>query len=277
MNHNLLRERPPTSLGPARISAHRAVQLLSRAELANLAPESDYSHDNLGWREKSGTLVTHPIPTEKSSFLIGLAIHTLEVVVTEGGVVSGHFELIGSSNRDAETWLDQQLVSVGLHTASEVALPYELPPDITDGDKYVASRVDLAVLASWFGLGHRVLSNLVDQIGDAAGVSPIRCWPHHFDLATFVTLEKGDAESAAGVGLGLSPGDASYAQPYFYITLDPPPESKCTVPAPGHWHNDGFKGMVVTADELLTLDDVESGAADFVERSFTVGRDHLGY
>lgn len=277
MNQNRLRERPPTSLGPARISAHRAVQLLSRVALSNLAPEPDYSHDNLGWWEESATLVTHPIPTKAGSFVFGLVIPNLEIVTANDGVVSKRFELNGASNEDAEAWLDRQLGSLGLHRASNVDLPYELPPEINRVDNFVANRVDLAVLASWLGLGHRVLSTLIDQIDDALSVNPVRCWPHHFDLGTFVTFEAGDTGSATGVGLGLSPGDDYYAQPYFYIRLDPPPESKCTVPPPGHWHDDGFRGMVATADELLTRDNIASGAVDFVQNSFSIASEHLGY
>ena len=49
------------------------------------------------------------------------------------------------------------------------------------------------------------------------GPSPVRCWPHHFDIATCVALESGDPERERGIGTGLSPGDGTYGQPYFHV------------------------------------------------------------
>ncbi len=47
--------------------------------------------------------------------------------------------------------------------------------------------------------------------------SAVRCWPHHFNIATYVFLETGNPETARGVGVGMSPGDEGYGERYFYI------------------------------------------------------------
>src|SRR6267142_868339 len=46
------------------------------------------------------------------------------------------------------------------------------------------------------------------------GPGPLLCGPHHFDLAMLVRLDAGASESARSVGVGVSPGDEFYAQPY---------------------------------------------------------------
>ena len=48
------------------------------------------------------------------------------------------------------------------------------------------------------------------------------------------------------------------------------------LPAPGHWHTEGFVGAVVTADELLSVPSIERTAQSFVYGAFTLGRARLG-
>jgi hypothetical protein len=52
--------------------------------------------------------------------------------------------------------------------------------------------------------------------------------------------------------VGLSPGDASYPQPYFYVGPYPHPPLESLRPlASGHWHREGWLAAVLTADELI--------------------------
>ena len=91
----------------------------------------------------------------------------------------------------------------------------------------------------------------------ACSSSPVRCWAHHFDIATVISLEGGDAEVARSIGLGLSPGDDSYGEPYFYVAPWPHPEADQLedVAAIGHWHMAGFVAYVVTGSEFAGDDD----------------------
>ncbi len=74
----------------------------------------------------------------------------------------------------------------------------------------------------------------------------VRCWPHHFDIGTVVDL-KSTAEGCS-IGLGLSPGDESYDQPYFYVNPYPNPDLSALPPllAGDHWHTQGWMGVVAT-------------------------------
>ena len=63
----------------------------------------------------------------------------------------------------------------------------------------------LHALAAWYGLADAVLTEVAARHKDIhPGPSAVRCWPHHFDIATYVALEEGDFEVARGVGIGLS-------------------------------------------------------------------------
>ena len=93
-----------------------------------------------------------------------------------------------------------------------------------------------------------------------------------------MSLESGDPETARGVGLGLSPGDGNYNQPYFYI--NPWPRLDVSdlpdIPPPGHWHTEGFVGAVATGGEILSQSDLAGGTAEFLRRAYAAGRDKLG-
>ncbi len=106
----------------------------------------------------------------------------------------------------------------------------------------------------------------------------MRCWPHHFDIATYVQLEEGNFESAKGIGIGMSPGDESYDQPYFYINPWPhmDPQKLPDAPVPGHWHTQDFVGAIATGGEVLTATGAETAMQSFVRTSFEIGRAHLG-
>ena len=51
--------------------------------------------------------------------------------------------------------------------------------------------------------------------------TPVRCWPHHFDIATLLNIGQ---ENLQSIGIGLSPGDSNNREPYFYVTMWPYPD-----------------------------------------------------
>src|SRR5262249_62334200 len=82
----------------------------------------------------------------------------------------------------------------------------------------------LAELVAWFGNAGLSLGSIQRQmIGRKLAASPVRCWPHHFDIATLTTLPARNAGATGYVGAGLSPGDEYYDEPYFYVSVYPNP------------------------------------------------------
>ena len=137
----------------------------------------------------------------------------------------------------------------------------------------------LTALAAWFGLSDRALRDFAaNNSGIQPGPSPLNCWPHHFDIATYVGLEDGDGEDSRGVGVGLSPGDETYEQSYFYVNPWPhlDPIDLPELPGLGHWHRDGFVGAILTGNELLVAADATEGTAVFIAEAFAIGRGKLG-
>src|SRR5204863_8996466 len=73
----------------------------------------------------------------------------------------------------------------------------------------------------------------------AAGA--VLCWPHHFDLATLLTLGSGKS-----IGVGFAPGDDGIRESYWYVNLFPYPDPSCLEPLQdGRWHTGGWTGAVL--------------------------------
>lgn len=282
MNVNTdLRAVAPTALSTARSIAHNAAQLLTSAARANLDPAPDDSHSNLGWDKAGHRFLSQPLTCDKAEIFVGLSLSPLRLELTTMGGGLASLELDGSSMSDAHKWLDSQLEQHGLQPGSGAELPYDLPADVATVTTFGSARfaTELSALAAWFGLAETVLADFAAAHADLhPGPGPVRCWPHHFDIATYVQLEPGDFESARGVGVGMSPGDESYGQPYFYINAWPHLDANDLpeLPAPGHWHREGFVGAIATAEEVLSLENIYAQLPSFVEGAFSLGRQKLG-
>jgi hypothetical protein len=81
----------------------------------------------------------------------------------------------------------------------------------------------------------------------------VRCWPHHFDIATLIDRGAAADKTARSVGVGMEPGDDSYAEPYYYVNAYPPPAAGAMLPAlagDGSWHTAGWFGAVLPGSRL---------------------------
>ena len=280
-SESIIRNCPPTELSHARAVAHRAVQLVTAAARANLEPAADDSHSNLGWDKTSRLFVSQPLPGQDGDRFVGLTLAPLRLNVIENDQSQASCNLQGLALSDAFRWLDGQLMDRGLSPASGARIPYGLPTEVEAVSGFQTEDVadQMECLAGWFDLAAVHLEQFAAVHTDLSpGPGPVRCWPHHFDIATYVQLETGDFESARGVGVGLSPGDESYNQPYFYINPWPhlDPSDLPDLPPPGHWQTEGFVGAIATGEEVLTLDDIARDLPQFIGRAFDIGQTRLG-
>jgi hypothetical protein len=110
---------------------------------------------------------------------------------------------------------------------------------------------------SWLANAASILSATFGSLEEA---STIRCWPHHFDIATLLTFPAADdSGDAAHVGAGLSPGDGARPSPYYYVNGWPPPaaEDLPTLTGPGSWNTEGWIGAVLDAHEIVAHSSAE--------------------
>jgi hypothetical protein len=245
----------PAALAEARLQLHHAVQVVSAVGATLLAPLPDDSHPNLGWEENHAALAGHSVPGEHP-FRAALRLADAVLLLLDASSrVAAELALRGQTLDGATAWLGRAIEARGatLPRGGLRRPPYDLPDHpVAHGVPFPAAPAPaFAELAHWFGNAHRALAAVAARNEDAGAV---RCWPHHFDIATLLTVER-DAEGRASrtIGAGLSPGDESYGEPYFYVSPwpDPDPADLPPLSAGGHWHTQDFTAAILTRSELV--------------------------
>jgi hypothetical protein len=241
----------------ARLELHHALQLVVSSAISYLPRVADDSHTNLGWHEESRALLSHELPAPGGAVRVGIRPLDLTVVVRDersGGVQE--LPLPGRTLAEAEHELVQRLGALGLDAARWVSEKHYTIPhhDVVAGARFntVVGGAH-AELGRLFHNAHELASAVAHETPGAAAP---RLWPHHFDLATLIALPARDPRTARSIGVGIEPGDDSYAEPYVYVGPSPHPSARALRPlgAGGHWHTDGWVGAVLTRAELRTLD-----------------------
>lgn len=252
---SMLRKPEPTALAAARALAHRAAQWPARAALANLKPLPDESHASLAWDPEMAALLGQKLP---GGARVGLRIAVHELVFVKGKRTEA-FRMGTRSEAEAGSWLDGTLAAAGLKPASGTKLPYDMPSALFARPAQEAAN--LATLSVWFAAGAELLEELREKY-KRLKPGPVRCWPHHFDIATLLQVDE-----KRSIGIGLSPGDEHYAQPYFYLSPYPKPDAGNlpALPPGGRWHANGFFGAVAPATDLLALPEPRAGLLQVLE------------
>lgn len=237
-------------LAGARLNLHWAVQVVAAAGATLLPPEEDFSHTALHWSPTHHALLGSAL--NDGGLRAGLRLGDFTLLALEKDEEVSSLPLPGQTLDEALAWLGETLSLRGAGSAELTRPEHDLPahPVASGGRFEAADAADLAQTADWFGGAHAALANLVASRDDAA---PVRCWPHHFDIATLLTIEAADdPEEARTVGAGMTPGDGSYEVPYLYVTPWPYPSDTDALPAlpHGRWHTDGWTGAVLVGTDL---------------------------
>jgi hypothetical protein len=239
-------------LKEARLQAHYAAQWLARCARAYVAPRPDDGHTNLGWDDALGGFCTHPMP---DGARLGLRISDLTLMLLNANGKGSSLSLDGRADSDARTWLGRECAARGLDARKlDDPSPYEMPANaVAKAAKYsigglVSALRDLAV---WYANANGVLNDVRQHLTARGLNAPVlRCWPHHFDLDSLVTLAPDRT-----VGLGFSPGDEYYDEPYFYVTIYPEPDATMLpqLHMIGHWHTHEFVAAIARASKIVAV------------------------
>jgi len=254
------------SLGDARRQTHHATQLATAAGISFLPKQADDSHTNLEWLPDLGALASRVVPST-APFRIAVRVAALELrVLDDRNSTVASLPLHGRRIVDAEGWLRGCVAARGADAAKfTLAKHYEIPHHaVDDGGTFDASdSTAFAELAAWFDLAARLLERV--RVRDDG--SEIRCWPHHFDIATLITIQPGKT-----VGAGLEPGDTYYDEPYFYVNANPPPASATArLSGGGSWHTHEWFGAVLPGSRVQSAK-VESQIIEFLDSAIVACR-----
>jgi len=235
-----------SDLSDARLHFHHAAQIVSSVGITHLPREDDDSHTNMEWTR--GALSGHLVPGARP-FRAAIRPAPLSIALLDGsGNVVDEMSLFGRTLEDGYVWMADAISRWTKTPLCPLRRPdYMLPEHSTfRGEPFRReSAAGLDEIARWYGNAGHLLSALMPTF---AGSSPVRSWPHHFDIA--MLLPVGDGKS---VGVGLSPGDDTYPQPYWYVSPYPYPKDPVLgeLPSPGRWHRNGFFAAVLTGCDLI--------------------------
>jgi hypothetical protein len=258
-------------LSESRQQIHHAAQLAAAAGISFLEPLPDDSHTNLEWLPSLGALFSRPIPAQ-TLFRIGIrpATPALQIVI-ENDRPFAEYRLHGKTITEAAGWIRTQVTSLGAD-GSRYTLKrhYEIPSHpVAMGDAFDCSDTSrFDELSKWFANAASLLNSLVRSIDDA---SEVRCWPHHFDIASLIR-----ATPDRTIGIGLAPGDEFYDEPYFYVSLNPRPGAAQIRSRPlwgrGAWHTTGWVGAVLPGSRLGAASAQEQQVREFMDSAISTCR-----
>jgi len=257
-------------LSEARLQAHYAAQWLARFARAYVPHQPDDGHTCLIWDRAIEGFKTQP---SKIGMRLSLQVSNLTLALINGGGPATAQSIVLSGRTDAEVrkWLGSHLNKINVNPRDlDAPSPYKISAHTNaKGAPYnaVASADALTELAVWFANAEILLSQIQRQLTERKLMaSPVCCWPHHFDLATLATLPKHAADATGYVGIGLSPGDNYYDEPYFYVSVYPKPDPTMlpTLPMFGHWHTHEFMAAVALAHKVLAAKDQKTETVEFL-------------
>lgn len=242
----------------ARQQLHVAIQVVAAVGFSYLPAEEDWSHTSVQWFPRKHALVGGFAHADYP-FQVGLRLPDLTLLLLQGPhrIVVESLPLQGKTLEAAYAWLADVTAARGAH-GTIVRPTHEMPDHPTaKGAAFKVPETTLAEMTAWYGDANFLLSPIAKAV---PGASPVRCWPHHFDIATLITLDAGsDPEEARSIGIGLSPGDGSYPEPYWYVTPWPYPQDQPlpALAAAGTWHTEGWTGAVLPASAIVQEETAE--------------------
>ena len=246
----------PSALGDARLQCHHAVQIAVSATISYLPPARDDSHTALHWVTPSRALVTELIPADRPFHIAlrpaDLSLHALDASLN----VRRSFALSGNDARQGHDWLVEVARDAGLDASRVTSRKhYTIPTHpVAEGQPFALGEgSEFAELERYWLNATLVLEEVVRREPSA---SRVLLWPHHFDIATLIALPPSETASSPRIGVGHSPGDEWYAEPYWYVSPHPPGEPSRPPLELGFWHTNGWVGAVLKASDYVAADAV---------------------
>lgn len=186
---------------------HIASQYLAAAAISFLEKKPDDSHTNLGWDPVNNRLTTHSFGNNQVG--INLATGNLEWLIE--GKLDRSIDLQKSTHRELLSWFDETANRFGIEKDYAYAFHYDLPYEaITEENKFSFNLQETMRYAGHLSKAQRSFKAFLIENNLS---SPIRVWPHHFDLGFYAPLDDTGNLFLSG---GMAIADTMVDELYFY-------------------------------------------------------------
>lgn len=266
-----VRPEAATKLTDSRLQLHHAAQFGAAAGSSYLPHLPDHSHSSLEWVSALGGLFSAVIPA-RTAFRVGVRpVKLALLIVSEDNQPIGEYHLHGRTIIEARDWIRSRIKLLGIDGSRyTLTRHYEIPRhDVTYGESFDASEpARFEELARWFANG----AALLDSVSRSALVaSEVRCWPHHFDIATLIEVAPDRT-----IGVGMEPGDQYYDEPYFYVRMHPESAASRIRSRPlwgsGTWHTHDWVGAVLPGSRFGSVASQERQVREFLDSAISACR-----
>jgi hypothetical protein len=223
-----------------RLQLHWAAQATAGVGRTVLPAQPDFSHESLTWTLDHGALLCDGVPRA------GIRLRDMTLLLVEESGTVHEFSMNGRTLADGFEFFEQRLGT------SMLKRPAAGMPDhpVAHGATFDADRENLERISSIYAEAYEAL----DEVRRSeTGSGPVRCWPHHFDIATLITIS-GHGEEARTIGVGMTPGDEGEREPYYYVTPWPYPKDPPMPPLPaGRWHTEEWFGALLPVSDTSSV------------------------
>ncbi len=265
---------PPRKLAKAHLQPFQLAQWLARFARGYLKAAPDDSHTSLEWWRDLHIMATGEAWAGGRRLALGLDLLDLALVTLVDGVIADKASMHGIKDKAAGNWVRKQLKAFEFDPkALDAPSPYEIPPSPYASNRAYDVHKDSVVLSElsrYFDNADLLLRDIAEKHRDIKpGPSPVRLWPHHFDIASIVTLEAGDFESARAVGVGLAVPDALHKEFYFY-TYPWPRDERENLPklrSDSAYRYDDSVGAIQPMSKIVEAKDQEATARLFFDET----------
>lgn len=242
---------PFEEIGKSRDMAHEAIQLIASTGISFAQKREDDSHTNCEWSRSLKAFVGNVFGV-KNKICLGLNISDFKLLLLkENWTIIDELPLKKKNLEEVLAWLKNNFDNQGLESKKfDLERHYEIPvKTISEGGTFkVDNKQAFQELSDYFSNADLVIRA---YISDLTNATPVRCWPHHFDIATLLNIGQ---ENLQSIGIGLSPGDSSNREPYFYVTMWPYPaidQISFAELLNGNWNFKGWIGAYLSASEII--------------------------
>ncbi|MEM7413895.1 MAG: hypothetical protein AAF389_00275 [Gemmatimonadota bacterium] len=243
----------PHDLVSPTLELHWAAQYLASIGQTFAKPAEDDSHRAMSWDADLRAFVSAPMAGPYPFRAALRPTDTTLLLIDRTGAELGALPLAGVRRDEGYEWLATGLATYLGGAPPSIGRPdYDMPSHaVSSGAEAFSEPTAGPSLEALYDAAADTLHQLANRRPDA---SDILCWPHHFDIATLLTVDDGSADGVTKtVGVGMAPMGGGYDTWYWYVTPYPYPahERLGELSGPGRWHTEGWTGAVLQGSDVV--------------------------
>ena len=248
---------------------HIAIQVVVLPGRSYLQKSPRDEHATLELDNHRNSLVGKWISCKNNRWRCGISMEQKKIYFEEEGSPEPlEADFRNKTFNELMLWLEESLATAGFSVSSlNSTTPYKLPD-------YTKQKTPLCFDRNngfeFFFPFYKNSSFLFENFKKYVDVHcENRLWPRHLNQKISIMIkDSGEPSTSTYLGLGMSPGDQYYDEPYLYVNCWPYLEGDLPEPSVGFWHIDDWVGTVFLFSDLAKFSNQRDIANQFLIDSY---------